>query len=376
MPRAGSRCCPDAVPARPHGAEERRTRAGAGQRAGGAGGEPEAVPGEPRQPAPSSAPTRTPHGAPRALSRPAERPAPPPAPRPPRLRAGPAPRPRPRPPVSAARRLVGPLGVRRGPRRGRPGRLPPAARRPPAPRGGGALRRGHSIVGSRDRETEAQRGQAARPRSPSERSWEEGCALCPRGRGRGRQGQGTGRGARTAAAGPANGSGTTVLLCKAPRTSLTYFALLSAPVGKVVARARGPSWAPPSSNPDTLGAEVDYVKVARALQSVSSPINRLCLDAGEGALRTWALMSSVPPLPSSPKSPLPRPALSFPRMWSKGSPSRQGLPSLACQTATSSPGSVPPSLDNVPRPQAKLFRAVSPSIDRPSESCNSGLIRL
>lgn len=97
MPRAGSRCCPDAVPARPHGAEERRTRAGAGQRAGGAGGEPEAVPGEPRQPAPSSAPTRTPHGAPRALSRPAERPAPPPAPRPPRLRAGPAPRPRPAP---------------------------------------------------------------------------------------------------------------------------------------------------------------------------------------------------------------------------------------------------------------------------------------
>lgn len=183
-------------------------------RAGGTLCEPEAVPGEPRQPAPAPAPssaaTRTPRAAPRSPCCPAERPAPPSAAPP----AAPARCAR-APPPAAARRQGGPLSAARTGRGGACRRLPLSH----GPRGArGAPRLGYRVARRKDRETEAQRGEAARPRSPSEGFREEACALGPR------VGSGAGRGERTPSSARARRSG---LWGKAEGRAALLFKLLN-----------------------------------------------------------------------------------------------------------------------------------------------------
>lgn len=143
--------------------------------------------------------------------------------------------------------------------------------------------------------------------------------LCSGTRGSGVRMEKTGRGARarpSALRGKA--AGRTALLCEAPRTCLTYFALLSPPVCKEKTQARGPRWTPGCERlPQTLGAEVDYIK-ARVLQGVFviPSCDRIVIlfvhkavpglgtpqripSWGESLGSTWTLRCSVPLLPRS-----------------------------------------------------------------------------
>lgn len=114
-------------------------------------------------------------------------------------------------------------------------------------------------------------------------------------------------------------AGRTALPFKAPRTCLTYFALLSPPVCKEKTQARDARWAPGCERlPQTLGAEVDYIK-ARVLQGVFVILScdRVVIlfvhkaavpglgtpqripSRGESLGSTCTLMYSVPLLPRS-----------------------------------------------------------------------------
>lgn len=113
-------------------------------------------------------------------------------------------------------------------------------------------------------------------------------------------------------------AGRTALLFKAPRTCLTYFALLSPPVCKEKTQARGPRWAPGCERlPQTLGAEVDYIKalvlqgvfvipscdrivilfVHKAVPGLGTP--QRIPSWGQSLGSTWTLRCSVPLLPCS-----------------------------------------------------------------------------